>query len=778
MTPNFTGLSPVPTQPSEVHLNDYLMVIFRRKRIFLLSFCAVFLGVSIYTFSMKPIYESSATLYVMSEKGKGLLTELGVNQQSSIPAEIEILKSRTNAAEVVRRLHLNWLVTNKSSDLTFKLLEFTADSNLYKIEVTGADSYDIKDADGKVLGSGQSGALFQSDKLRILLTELHGSPGSGFELSLAPSDPLVAGIRSNLAAAEVGKGTGIIRVSYANTDRYVAKDVVNTLSQVYLEQNIAFKTEEANRTVKFVDEQLGGLIDKLDTAEKNLQTFKSGSGVMVLDAVAQNAIQKVSDVEKQKAEIVLEKKQVEFAIVALKDALKNGKVYTPSAMKGDPGVAAMAGKLTELELQKRALLADVTDSHPQVRALQVQIDEIQRKMVAVYDTALHNLAKLEASLTQLGSQHEQELKRLPAAERELAGLLRHTKVNADIYTMLLQKREEARIARASTISSINVIDPAIVPRNPIKPEKLKYLLLGLVAGFMLGVGLAFLQEYLDDTVKDAEEAKRLLGFPHLATIPHIDRGSDERRSGAEAIVSHTEPRSSVAEAFRSLRTGLHFSAINRDKRVLVFTSSFPGEGKSTVSANLAITIAQTDARVLLIDCDMRRSSLHDKLRVDKLPGLSEVLAGDIEFAAAVHTTEVPNLHLLAAGTTPPNPSELLGSVVMRDLLDRLREEYDQIIIDAPPVLAVTDAPVLTTLADIVLVVMETARVPAKAATRMRELLGAVQAPVAGLVINDKSGRGMSYGYYGYKYGYGYGYGYYGEEEKASAKAKPWWRRFF
>ncbi|GFE58651.1 polysaccharide biosynthesis tyrosine autokinase [Geobacter sp. AOG1] len=781
MNPIVQPPAPQPNQPQEVHLSDYINVIMRRRRTFLVAFCAVFIGVALYTFAMRPIYEATATLYVKDDKAKsGVLGELSLLASNNpIDAEIEILKSRTIAEQVVRRLHLDWRVEDAAPELSHKVLEFatTAKRPSCTVTLTGPDSYTVKDADGKAVGSGKSGVLFQSPRL-TLLVQVKGKEGDSFQLSQLNFNGTVAGLRSGIKATEVGKKTNIIRIAYSNTDPALARDIVNTLVQSYLDQSIAFKTEEASRTVNFVEEQLTGIKDELGKAESDLQQYKSSAGVVQLDTEAQALINKFSDVEKERAGISIQKKQLEFALASLKESMSRGRTYSPAVLKDDPLVAGMASRLAELEVQKRALLEDYTKDHPAVKTVQGQIDELLRKIQATYETGLKNLTRQESDVTRRLAGYEGTLRQLPAAERDLARYMRLAKVNADIYTFLLQKHEEARIAKASTISNINIVDPAIAPDLPIKPQKKKNLLLGLLVGCMLGVGLAFFQEYLDDTIKEAEEAKRILGFAHLGTIPHIGK-VDAESTGTEAIVSHTDPRSSVAEAFRSLRTGIHFSAINRDKRVLVITSSFPGEGKSTVSANLAITIAQTGTRVLLIDCDMRRSSLHDKLRVEKIPGLSEVLAKDTPFAAAVHTTEIPNLHLLAAGTTPPNPSELLGSVAMRDLLDALREEYDQIVIDAPPVLAVTDAPVLTTLADMVLVVLETGRIPAKAAIRMRELLGAVQAPVAGLVINDKTGRGMAYGgYYGYKYGYGYGYGYYGDDEKAPAKAKPWWRRFF
>jgi tyrosine-protein kinase Etk/Wzc len=767
---------PASMPKSEVHLHDYVGVIMRRRWTFLAAFLLVFTGVAIYTFTVSPIYEATATLHVRDERGgKGdLLGELGVNRQNPIEAEIEILKSRSNAEQVVKRLQLDWKVTKSSRRVGFKIVDFASSEpgREFRVELTAGDGYRLLDADGKPMANGKSGALLQANGMRLLLTELKGKPGDSFRLSLVPLHAAANRLKSMVRAVEVGNKTSIIRLSYSDNDPALARNVVNTLVQVYLEQSVAFKTREASKSLEFIEEQMNGVRSELDMAEKNLQAYKTSTGVLKLDSEAEELVKKISETEKERTALALQRRQVDFSLSAMRDAAKRGLIYTPALLKDDAAVATLATKLSDLEVQKRALLAETTESHPQVRALQGQIDEIQKKMVATYETGQRNLSRQESTVAQNLGRYEGQLRQLPAAERDLARLMRHTKVNADIYTFLLQKHEEARIVKASTISNISVIDPVITPILPVKPNKPKNLLLGALIALMLGVGISFFEEYLDDTIKDAEGAKRLLGLSHLATIPLIGKGDGERHD-SEVIVSHTDPRSPVAEAFRSLRTGIHFSAINQEKRVLVFTSSFPGEGKSTISTNLAITIAQTGVRVLLIDCDMRRSSLHTKLRIDKVPGLSEVLAGDVKFADAVRTTEIPNLSLLAAGTTPPNPSELLGSESMSSLLGRLRGEFDQIVIDAPPVLAVTDAAILTTLSDIVIVVLETGRIPAKAATRMRELLGAVQAPVAGLVVNDKTGRGMSYGY-AYGYGYGYGYGYYAEDD-ATRKKSPWWK---
>ncbi len=767
------------TQPAEVHLHDYLRVVMRRRITFLLAFCAVFFGVAIYTFTAKPVYEASATLHVRDDKGgKGdLLGELGVSRQNPIDAEIEILKSRTNAEQVVTRMHLNWRIVNKSRGFSCRITDFatTVPDSEYHVVLTGGDSYNVFDRSEKLLATGRSDVLLQSGELRLLLTDIKGKPGDSLRVSIKPLHVTANGLKSRIKAAEVGNKTSIIRLSYSDNDPVKARDVINTLADVYLQQSIAFKTQEASKSVEFIENQMNTIREELDTAEKNLQTYKTGTGVMKLDSETEELVKKISEIEKERTSLTLQKKQVEFARASQRDALKQGKVYTPAGLKEDPAVGIMAGRLAELELQKRGLSSELTDTHPQVKAIQAQIDEIQKKLIAIYDTSQKNLVSQEAAAGQTLARYESALKKLPAAERDLARLMRHTKVNADIYTFLLQKHEESRIVKASTISNINVIDPAIIPQKPIKPNKQKNLLLGLLVGLMLGAGLAFFQEYLDDTIKDAESARRELGAPVLTVIPFIDRKDSKVSSRRSSLVTLLEPKSSISESFRALRTSLHFSAINRVKKVIITTSTFPGEGKTTVVANLAVTLTQTGSSVLILDGDLRRPALHEIFAHSKVPGLTEILAGDSTIESVIHSTGTAGLDFISAGTSPPNPAELLGSEQMGTLLATLRERYDYILIDAPPVLAVTDAPLLTTLCDVVLVVMETERVPVKAGRRMAELLANVKAPVAGIIVNDKSAHNRErYGdYYGYGY---YGYGYYGEDENPTKTVKSWWRR--
>lgn len=770
---NDTPHPPFPAPVEEVHLSDYLSVLFRRRKIFLLTFFIVVVGVTLFTFLTKPIYEATATLHVRDDKvkGKGLLDDLGLSRENPVQTEIEILKSRTNAEEVVRRLHLDWRIDKKSPGLNLEIVEFSsrAARPAYKIVLTGGDSFEVFDERGDSLGRAAAGKLLQGKDMQLLVSRVAGKSGDSLLLSQASFNDVVGGLRSGFRATEVGKGTNIIKVSYQGQDPVLAANVVNTLAQVYLERSVAIKSEEASRSVDFIGTQLGQVRESLDTAEQELEGYKSSTGVVSLDSEAQNLIEMAAATERELASIKLRRHQATFAADALREALVRKQSYAPSVLLDDPVVAALAQKLAAFEVERRGQEIALTDDHPVMRNLIAQIAELQQKLLANYESIRQGLVDREQALQQQLAGHESVLKTLPAAERDLARLTRLARVNADIYTFLLQKHEEARIAKAATISSINVIDPAIAPDRPVKPQKKKNLLLGLVVGLMLGVGVVFFLEYMDDTVKDPEMAKRIFGWPILAWIPFIPgQQRDESLPREGTLVGHLEPKSAPAEAFRSLRTAIRYSAINRQKKVLLITSSFPGEGKTTVSANLAVVLAQTGARVLLIGCDLRRPTLHEIFGHSRIPGLVELLSGDAGLAGVKHDTGIANFDFISAGTTPPNPAELLGSEQMRQLLLDLSEQYDHIVIDAPPSLAVTDAQVLTTMVDLVMVVLEAGRVPLKAARQLQELLATVKAPVAGLILNDKS-RSQE-GYYG---SYGYYGGYYGDDDKAANGKKGW-----
>ena len=794
-------MSPTPAMPQsrsvrtwekEINIFGYVSVLMRRWKTIAFITCAVLTIVAFNTFRMKPIYEASSIIHIKENQGNIIQTNQNFwyDPIITINTEIDIMKSRSMAEQVVQQLHLNWQVSKKSDGLSFKILEFTstAKNPVYQIKITEKDTFSVKDENGELVGNGQTGVIMKKNGFSLLINDLNGKIGDSFNLNLVPLVDAALALKGGFNAAIYGKQTNLIRTSYTSTDPVLARDMVNAFVQAYIEHTIILKTEETNRTVSFIDEQIKKLSKDLNISEENLQSYKSKTGMVKLDDEALSLINRITEIEKSRTDVALQKQQLEFARDALKKAVKTGVIYSPGIMRNDSLAGGLAAKLSELEMQKKALLTQYTEAHQAIKALQNQIEEVRNKLLAIYEMSLNDLAKEEQGFFKQLSVYEGQMRKLPDVERNLAQLTRVSKVGADSYTFLLQKHEEARLARAATISNIDIIDRAITPTTPIKPNKQKDLLVGLFIGLALGIFIAFFMEFLDDTIKNGDEAKQSTGLPILAVIPHILSFKSKQDGSAPTkgnLIIKNEPKSVAAEAFRSLRTNLHYTAINKEKKIILFTSTFPNEGKSTVTSNIAVVISQTVARVLLMDCDLRRSSIHEKFEYDKTPGLSEILAGDVTFEKAKHTTDIYGLDIITAGTNPPDPSDLLGSVAMQQLLTAQRENYDYIIIDAPPVLAVSDAPVLATISDVVILVMEAGRVPIKAAQHMRDTLVNLQATIGGIVINDKTGKGELYGYYGgryYRYGRGYGYEYgygsgsgyyYDKEQKPHRKIHRW-----
>ena len=771
-------------EEEEVHLQDYINVLLRRRKSFVFAFCAIFLGVALYTFFVSPLFEAKATLHVRDDKvkGNGVLDDLGLSRENPIETEIEILRSRTNIEEVVRRLHLDWSIEKSSDDLTFQVLDFasTAEEPSYTIDLLDGQRYQVRDHDDRLIGEGRSGHLLKAAGFRLLIDNLKGEKGQEFELSMRPFNDQVQSLRAAINASEVGKGTNIIQLAYRNNDPALASEVVNALANVYLERNVLLKSEEANKSVEFIDKQLQSVRENLDTTEEQLAAYKSASGVIEMGSEATSLLDLLTGKEKELASVDLIRRQAQFAVESLQNAMAEQKGYVPAVLMDDPVVASMGQKLASLEVEKQRLLVDMTEMHPDVRGVQGQITQVQKKLLSTYEQLLSGLNKQADSVSRDLQRYEARVRQLPAAERDLARLTRRSTVNADIYIFMLQKHEEARLARAATISNVNIIDPSIVPDRPIKPQKAKNLLLGLIVGCMAGIGLAFLLEYLDDSIKDGELAKREVGLPLLSVIPYI--GMDRKGKGTRSLVDSNKsrrvliaqfkPKSAAAEAFRSLRTALHFSSLGREKKVLLVTSAFPSEGKTTISGNLAVTLAQTGNRVLLVGCDLRKPTLQDMFGGSDSGGLTEVLVGDAKVEDVIKPTGLFQLDFLPSGAVPPNPAELLDSEQMKNLVNDLRDQYDIILLDAPPVLAVTDATILTALAEQVVWVMQVGGVSIKAARRVKEIMDATKAPLVGFVLNDKNQEGQgyygSYGGYGsygrYGYGYGYGYGYYQQDK--------------
>ena len=453
--------------------------------------------------------------------------------------------------------------------------------------------------------------------------------------------------------------------------------------------------------------------------------------------------------EKQRTDLLHKQQRI-------KGVLDNpsSRAYESSVVEALPGVPDILKRLLELRTIRNELLRTYTSSHPDVVDVNDKISLLRKEVRAAARLGIHNLDLDIATIDQELVDSAKRLETVPEEELELARLSRSSQVNAELYSYLLQRQQEERIAQASITSNIEIINQAQLPLSPIKPNKKKNLGMGLLLGFLLGVGLTFLLDYLDQTIKDEEDVQENLNLSVIGSIPRIESAISNEEG---QLVTQLEPHSLSSEAFLALRTNLHFIITNQKRKIIVLTSCLPDEGKSTIAVNLAATMAQTGAKVLLVGCDLRRPSLSAALDQSETPGLSDLLVGGSE--GVLRHIEKLILDFIPAGTIPPNPTQLLSSKVMQDFLEDTRQKYDYVFLDVPPLLPVADALILSPWADLNVLIIEPCRVPERIAKQAIKLLNNHEANIAGVVLNDISGKGAKfyggYNYYNSKYNDGY-----------------------
>jgi capsular exopolysaccharide synthesis family protein len=404
------------------------------------------------------------------------------------------------------------------------------------------------------------------------------------------------------------------------------------------------------------------------------------------------------------------------------------------------------------------------------------------RMIEVETEVKSQTAKAE-SWKDIIDDAEYKLDQVPGKSLILARLTRDASLNEKIYMMLNEKYEESRISEAGKTANVRIIDPAKPPKAPFRPNKRLNIVLGIFLGLGLGVAVSFLLEFLDDSIKTAEDIERM-GLVLLGTIPVVKMADIAKRMKREGkyyskedmdkveskLITRFSPKSPISEAYRSLRTNIHFANLDRPNKVILVSSSATKEGKSTTAANLAITIAQMGSKTLLLDSDLRRPAIHNFFKMDRSYGLTNYLIGTMSFDEVIKKSDIPNLDIVTCGDIPPNPSEMLASRAMRTFLEEAKNRYDMVILDSPPVIAVTDAAILSTRVDGVIMVVASGFVNRREVQRAITLLRNVNARILGVLLNGLDIKKIYGSYYYYFHYYQYYY-YYGGDKKERRKRR-------
>jgi tyrosine-protein kinase Etk/Wzc len=753
----------------QVTLTDYLRVLYRGRWIIAACFLITLVTTAFFTFTAEPIYEASATVMIKEEGGVSDVLFGGVasafRRDTEINNQVQILKSRTLAEEVIRKL--------RQSDKATTL---------------------------RVLGNLPEDVRRKVNPLGLLTGVLRGgddnhAPASEEALIVA----LAEGLRKRLKVTPV-RNTDMIEIKFEAPSAFEAAYVANTIAQTYREEDTRWSRAEVSQVKEFLEQQLPKIREDLEATEERLREYQEQQNVFALDKETEKLVENISQVEALYHEALTELNSTQKRLAYVDSVLEVSRTHIDvDAIASQPYLEEIRRQIAQKEIERAAIVSNLLD-HGLYREDEPTLSQIDRELTELKGKFREEVAKLAASqmpdplgvsnqvlqrkieleaelrslrpkvesLERLRQEYNRRLEGIPTKALELARLKRAALVNEKIFTMMQEKYEESRITEVGQLGKVRIVDPAREPLYPVKPKKKLNLTLAGIIGLMLGVGIAFVIEYMDNSVRTPEEVERF-GMPLLGTVPMIElepeeeerprlrpgtNGDMEAQELSSRLVAHLRPKSPIAEAYRTVRTNIQYSRPDRPARTILVTSPGPGEGKSTTVANLAITFAQLGNRTLLVDADLRRPIMHRIFGIDRNLGLTNCIVGREDMDRVIRATPIENLFVMACGPLPPNPAEILGSDSAKELLRRMSESFDAVLLDSPPILAVTDSLVLATEVDAVVLVLRAGQTDRQAALRGFASLEKVGGKILGVLLNGirvESVYGSYYYYYHYYY---------------------------
>jgi capsular exopolysaccharide synthesis family protein len=721
---------PLELSPRELHLYDYLLVLRKHQWLILTFLVAVVTIVSITTFRMKPVYLTSA--------------------------KIEIDRENTN------------------------ILPFQ-----------GADSYDLMvDLDNYIETQAR---IMTSETLALQTIRNLGLAGNPEFSGSASSEAIAAGsLENQKLPPEIGAflgslsvrripNTRLMEVSFESTDPQMAAQVLNAHLRNYIEENYKSRYEATADASKWLQDELTELSVKVRKSEDARIQYERNNQIWAVDDKNNVTTTRLADLNRQLTDAQSESLKRQ----ALYEFAKSGDADAVPQIRDNGALQELQRKRADLTLQYSDLVNQYGPNYPKVQRVQAQMKEVDDQMarerkgiISQLDSEYREAKQHEELLAHVMDQQKSEVNAMSEKMIQYNILRREAEANKALYDSLQTKLKEAQISSGLKSSNIRIIDPAMIPSTPSRPAKTRNIALAFLVGLVGGIGLALLREYLDNTVKTPDDVETLARLPSLAVVPTFGEGAVEaKRSGFLAtasgnghdrrmeLVAQHLPKSHLSEAFRALRTALLLSQPDHPPQVILVTSALPREGKTTAAANLAVTLAQLGDKTILVDADLRKPGIGRLLDLDagKHAGLSSYLAGasSLDLVTVPHPA-IPNLAAIPTGPLPPNPADLLSSNRLADAITELRKSFKFIVLDSPPIMAATDAVILSVQTDGVLLVVRSGETPKEAFTRTRDLLTSVKCHMLGVVLNAVDSNAPDY-YYSYRY-YPYSYGYGPQEE--------------
>ncbi len=693
----------------------YLAMLHKRRGI-IVTFLALSLAIAVlYNYTTRPVYQATTQILIDRDTPDVLpnkeLVELVQGGMDYYQTQYQLLKSRALAERAVERLNLQAhpeLATGPMMNPWERVRRFFGLSPSAVVDPTGM-----------------------------------------------PLSPAAAAFRSRIQVEPV-TGSRLVNLSFRAYDPQIAADAVNALAQLYIEYTLDLRFTTSTEATGWLSDRVKEQHAKLLAAEQALQEYREREGLVAQESREGLVDQKLGTLNGAVLEARTDRiaKETIYKQIA---SLGPGQIDSFPLVLGSGAVQALKAELSALQKEEALLAESLGDRHPEMVRVRSQIratqDKIRNEMRNVaraaeseYRTALAREARLQASLDAVKNEAQ-------AANRksiEYVALQREVDTNRQLYQDLLTKTKQTGLETELKTTNIRVVERAEVPRKPIAPKKVRSYQVAVILGLLVGIGLALGFEHMDNTFKTPEDVREQLQLPFLGMVPDVGLKPTGSASRGPQLVK--SPNSAVADAYRVLRTNLIFSSPpDGTGRVILVSSANPAEGKTTTLANLAVALAQNGAKVLAVDADLRRPTLNQHFAVIKIPGLTDLIVGKSAASQAIHSTKIEGLQLLPCGYLPPNPAELLGSPMMKQIIDALRAHYEWVLIDAPPLLAMADAPVLCPLVDGVVLVIAAESATRPAVARAIDQVQSVGGKIAGLVLNKVNLERNSY-YYSQYYG--------------------------
>ncbi len=717
----------------EIHLRDYIRIINKRKGSIITFFLLTLIVVIIATFTATPLYK--ATTDVMIERNTSDSLTSNYRYAPYDPQFLETQHQLIQSAAVVEKV-VQSLNPEKIYDTFFPEKE----NNLSYLKIFSNWLKGFYLSVKEMLGIKE---MFSSS------TDIVNKPVPSQEAVPLTKAQILENIIKEDISVEPVANSRVVKIGFLSDNPALAMKVANSIAKAYIEELVDMQMEVSQYSIEWMSKKAAILRKKLENSEKALYNYKKKHAIVTIENKLTVLPQRLSELSQSLTKAETKRKEL-FAIYNQVKNIKREKLETIPAIVANTSIDSINKKILMADQKISELSKKYGYKHPKMITAVNELKGLKKKKYKVLQDAVQTIKNKyqlavanENSLKELLNQTKFQAERLEEKSIQLGMLQRKVDTNRYLYEALIKKIKEKGITEKSQTVNVWVIEKADLPMFPAKPKKTRNILLGIILGLFGGVGIAFFLEYLDNTVKTPEDVEEKFNIPVISTIDFL---KNKNKTIVQSVLD--EPSSLIAESFKGLRTSVFLSSAENPPKLLLITSMLPKEGKSSVAACLAASVAQAGKKTLLIDADMRRPAQHKNFDCENTSGLSSILAGVLQKDDSMHLTVYENFDLITAGPIPPNPSELLSSTKMKDMMNNLSASYDMIIIDSPPLVSVTDPLILSQNVDGVIIVTWSGKTTNEILRKGLKQLKEVHAPITGVVLNRFSAKKSGY-YYNY-----------------------------